>query len=114
MRIPIFIIVLGLLAWNPLAAGDPTRPPSPAEIRAWQSGQQVQDTQTTWRLQSVLISEHRRVAIINNQRHQVGDRLAQARIIAIEPGEVTLEQAGERFTLTIASRTQGVRRTSND
>lgn len=114
MRALIFITITGLLVASPPVLGDPTRPPTPAEIRAWQSGESSEDTQSGWQLQSVLVSEDRRVAIINGRRHHTGDRIGAARITAINPGEVTLEQAGEHFSLTIANRTHGVRRTPND
>lgn len=88
---------------------DPTRPPSPAEIRAWFQSDSATPARRAWQLQSVLLSEHRSVAIINGQRLGVGDRIDQAEIVAIEPGRVVLDHAGERISLTINSDTKPVR-----
>ena len=114
MRMTILIAITGFLITVNPAHGDPTRPPSPAEIRAWQAGRTADAPETSWQLQSVLISDTREVAVINGQRYRAGDRVGQARVVAIEPGQVTLDHDGERFLLTIASRTHRVRRTPNN
>ena len=113
MRLILLTAITALAFLCQPAHGDPTRPPTQAEISAWQSGRTVEDTGADWQLQTVLISEARRVAVINGQRYRTDDRIGSARIIAIDPGRVTLERDGEQFSLTIASRTQGVRRTPN-
>ena len=113
MRMILFISVIGLLFAGTPAHGDPTRPPTPSEIRAWQAGRTADEPGAEWHLQSVLISDTRRVAVINGQRYRAGDRIGPARVLAIEPGQVILEHDGDRFSLTIASRTQRVRRTPN-
>ena len=89
------------------AVEDPTRPPSPAEIRAWfGDAGDPSGAEPALRLQSVLISESRRVAIINDRRVGPGERVAGAKITAIEPGRVVLERDGETLILTISSRRQ--------
>lgn len=116
MRIlPVLLLMIAgtSIAANVLA--DPTRPPSPAEIRAWfDRDTGADETPTHWRLQSVLLSEHRRIAIINNRRVGVDDRIDQARIVAIEPGRVILDHHGEQIILTIESRIESVRKPLGD
>ncbi|QKK02566.1 MAG: GspB domain-containing protein [Pseudomonadota bacterium] len=88
------------------AAGppDPTRPPDSAEISAWFGAPADGEREQPYRLQSVLISPQRRIAVINGQRVQIGDRLGSARVNAIEPDGVVLEAAGNQRFLTLANR----------
>lgn len=109
MRFLFCLILLAAITTGSTVAADPTRPPSPAEIRAWFEGDSDAPGASTLRLQSVLLSEYRRVAIINGQRLGVGDRIDQAEIVAIEPGRVILNRAGETISLTINSRIESVR-----
>jgi|GEM_PF-719325 len=82
---------------------DPTRPPSRAEIEAWfGTGPQVRDA-APFRLQSILLSPTRRVALIDDQRLRVGERIGTARVMSIEPGRVVLEQDGNSIVLEIAT-----------
>lgn len=116
MRVlPALLIILASASVTAVALADPTRPPSPAEIRAWFDRDNDRDEQRIrWRLQSVLLSEQRRVAIINNQRVGVDDRIGPARVTAIEPGRVVLDHDGEQIVLTIDSRIQSVRKPPRD
>lgn len=82
------------------ATPDPTRPPGPEEIRAWRDEASGQ-ARAAWRLESVLISERRRVAVINGHTVGVGDTVDQARVTAISPGGVRLEADGESVELTL-------------
>lgn len=81
------------------ATPDPTRPPTAAEIRAWRAGNDGGGT--TWRLESVLISDNRRVAVINGETVGVGDRVNGARVTAISAGSVSLEDNGKAVELTL-------------
>jgi MSHA biogenesis protein MshK len=86
------------------AAADPTRPPTPAEIRAWYGEDSGQPDETRWRLQSILISDTRRVAVINDQRVRIGDSVNLARVTQIGPHQVVLVDASdESFTLHLES-----------
>lgn len=94
------ISVLGR-AGGPAAAGDPlaglpdpTRP-TPATPAP---GPATEDKTV---LQSTLISPHRRLAIINGRRYRPGDALDGARIVAIRPYEVVLQDAGGRRLLRL-------------
>lgn len=111
------IIIIVFLAASGTAwpADDPTRPPSPAEIRAWFAGDSGDGTRaTSWTLQSVLISDARSVAVINDQRVQVGDSIGGADVVVIEPARVVLEHDGEQISLTIDNRLHSVRQPSSD
>ncbi len=88
-----------LIAGNSAAGPDPTRPPTPNEIRAWRG--QGGDQAATWRLESVLISEHRRVAVINGHTVGTGDQVDGAVVTAIAAGSVRLEASGETVELTL-------------
>ncbi|MFW5927547.1 MAG: hypothetical protein ACOCSR_05790 [Wenzhouxiangella sp.] len=103
------------LAVPAVSADDPTRPPSPAEIRAWFEGDRVaDDPRSPWKLQSVLIAENRRVAVINDRRVKIGDHVADAEVIEIEPGRVVLRHDDREVSLNIDNRMQSVRQPSND
>lgn len=103
-------LALGLATSSSAAEppGDPTRPPTAAEIRAF-LGQEPGPTETAtqqWQLQSILIADQRRLAIINGRRVGVGDYIDAARVTAIAPGRVELHHRSERIVLTLASRRQ--------
>lgn len=94
-------LVAGLTVAGAIGAvPDPTRPPAPDEIRAWRDKASGQ-TRSTWQLESILISEQRRVAVINGRTVSVGDTVDQARVMAIAPGSVSLEAEGETVELTL-------------
>jgi MSHA biogenesis protein MshK len=93
-----------LLAVSSLAAGaalaqplsDPTRPPSregAAELR--------QADVRGSRLQSVLISPARSVAVIDGRTVRVGERVGDATVVSIAASEVTLQRGSGRETLTL-------------
>jgi MSHA biogenesis protein MshK len=82
---------------------DPTRPPSPAEIRAF-FGAEPAAGHPSYQLQSILLSDERRVAIINGRRVSEGHVINQAEVVTIEPGRVVLRRDGKSIVLTIASR----------
>src|SRR6056297_788463 len=91
---------LFLLAFD-VAAADPTRPPSAAEIEAWLRGETVAqaEAEVVYQLQSVLLSDQRRIAVINGQHLTIGDAIDGARVDTIEAGRVVLEYNGESLPL---------------
>jgi MSHA biogenesis protein MshK len=86
-------VLAGAALAQPLA--DPMRPPmrGPAELR--------QSEAPSTRLQSVLISPGRNVAVIDGRAIRVGERVGDAILVSIEPSEVTLQRGAalERLTL---------------
>ncbi|NEZ03706.1 hypothetical protein G4Y73_05995 [Wenzhouxiangella sp. XN201] len=83
---------------------DPTRPMSEVEIRAWLDQSAGKESERPGlRLQSILLSDSRQLAIINGQRVAVGDQIENARVQAIEPGRVRLERDGETILLELNS-----------
>lgn len=86
-------LTLGAALAQPLR--DPTRPPSPGGEPAHA------EAVAPSRLQSVLISPYRSVAVIDGRAVTLGDRVGAARVVAISPAEVTLEQGASRQTLKL-------------
>lgn len=76
------------------ARRDPLKPPGEvrtAVVDSFDAG--------AWRLASTLVSDGRRVAIINDRAVRVGDRVEGARVVAIRSGGVELDYRGRRFTI---------------
>lgn len=104
----IFFAILTASAFGNLPA-DPTRPPSAQEIRAFlgQESNAAEPQAQRWQLQSILIADQRRIAIINGRRVSEGDRIDAAEVLTIEPGRVELRHRSETIILTLASRRAG-------
>ncbi len=102
---PRILVLLLILLPVTLAANDPTRPPTAAEIRAWLG--HASDSEAAaedWRLQSILTSDQRRLAIINGQRLRRGERIDSAEVVAIEVDHVVLIDRGREITLFLGHR----------
>jgi MSHA biogenesis protein MshK len=86
-------VLAGAALAQPLA--DPTRPPTQGAAQPRQG-----DAPQT-RLQSVLVSPGRSVAVIDGRAVRLGERIGDATVVSIEPAEVTLQRgaATERLTL---------------
>lgn len=90
------LVLLGyaLLAAGPALAQalrDPTQPPS-----AFESTQgQAEGRPSGPELQSILISPTRKVAIINGQRVQLGEKYGDAKVVKITESEVTLRSGAD-------------------
>jgi len=104
------VAVALLLAVLPVAAqqglGDPTRPTSlaePAPARAVQSGPR-------WRLQSTLVADTRRLAVINGRTVSQGDRIDGAVVREVRQEGVTLEVGDQRVELRIVPGSVNVKR----
>jgi hypothetical protein len=77
------------------ALDDPTRPTAlnaPEPERRSESGPR-------WRLQSTLVADDRRLAIINDRTVGPGDRIDGATVRDVRPDGVTLEVEGRRIEL---------------
>jgi MSHA biogenesis protein MshK len=88
-------LLAGAALAQPLA--DPTRPSTHAQGRAElrQSGPAFS------RLQSVLISGGRSVAVIDGRAVRIGERVGDAILVSIEPSEVTLQRGLTRERLSL-------------
>lgn len=92
------LIALGLLAATAAAAqglSDPTRPPSASAPSAARS------EAPPARLQSVLISPGRKLAVIDGQTVALGGRLGEAIVVAIAPTQVVLQTGASYQTLRL-------------
>ncbi len=78
--------------------GDPMRPPAtPGPSPAQAAG----EVPAAGRLQSVLISPRRRVAVIDGRAVRLGERVGDATLIAISESQVVLQRAEARETLKL-------------
>ena len=68
------------------ALADPTRPPNTMETSAAESGAGTSGPV----LKSILLSSNRRLAVIDGRTVNVGDRVGNARVIAIDTDSVKL------------------------
>ena len=95
------------LAMAQQGLGDPTRPTSLAEpepaARAAVSGPR-------WRLQSTLVADSRRLAVINGRTVAQGERIDGATVREVRQGGVTLEIEGRRVELRVLQGTADVKR----
>jgi MSHA biogenesis protein MshK len=74
---------------------DPTRPPS-AVTR--QDGSETSSSASS-RLQSVLISSTRQVAVIDGRTVRLGERIGDATLVSIAPSQVILQRGAQYETL---------------
>jgi MSHA biogenesis protein MshK len=78
------------------ALGDPMRPPALMGAASETAG-----TPGGMVLQSTIMSRGRRIAMIDGKSMNVGDRIGEARIVAINPDSVTLREAGATRVLRL-------------
>lgn len=93
------LIGLALLACTGLAGaqqlGDPTRPTALDEVEPAARA----ETGPRWRLQSTLVADSRRLAVINGRTVAAGDRIDGAVVREVRQEGVTLEIDGRRVEL---------------
>lgn len=82
---------------------DPTRPPielNAAPLSVAQPTKKITiPTEPIFTLQSIMISPTRKFAVINGITVNVGDTVKGAKVMAIEPNSVNLNQKGKRIQL---------------
>jgi MSHA biogenesis protein MshK len=104
------IAACGLLAASSAfaqALSDPTRPPS----FSGDSGRSAAAAAPASRLQSVLISPGRKLAVIDGRTVALGERIGDATLFAIAPTEVTLQKGAGYQTLKLypgVEKSQGI------
>ena len=95
------LLVCGLAATPATAAeplADPMRPPTAhPEARVPDAGERIERLELT----STVVGPDRRIAVIDGRRLRVGDRIAGARVTAIEPASVRLVADGRGYTLRL-------------
>lgn len=91
-RVASFAVVLVVLTDVPRAQGltDPTRPPG-AGVSVEQPGAAGSAGAAANRLQSVLISSGRRIAVIDGVPVAVGGKIGEATLVRVSEGEVLLK-----------------------
>ncbi|MFC3678689.1 hypothetical protein [Bacterioplanoides pacificum] len=96
---PLMMALLTLFMAVGVQAADPTRPP------AWlQRGTAVAPVLAprSYVLQQILIQGERRRAVINGRLLQPGDTIDDARVVAVNPTNVTLKTARQQLTISLA------------
>jgi type II secretory pathway component PulC len=98
MRYQIISVVLGLfLMQQAFAINDPMRPPVSV------TGSGKMKTSPVWVLNSVLTSNQRKVAIINQIPVLVGESVNGARVMSIRDDRVLMSQDGKQFEIKLYS-----------
>lgn len=78
---------------------DPTKPPAGiSDVAA------AEKDAVGFDLQSIIISNSRRMAIINNRLVKVGDNIGGAKVVAIERNAVVLSVAGRKLIIHLFKR----------
>jgi MSHA biogenesis protein MshK len=80
---------------------DPTRPPQSAASQETEAGREAKGAKPQPRLQSVLISPRRKLAVIDGRTVRLGGEIDGARVVAITEGSVTLRRGAETYTLSL-------------
>ncbi len=89
-------LALALSLGTAHALDDPMRPPL---VRSAPSEGATAAPQQRYQLTSTLVSAQRRIAVINGRRLTVGERIGNARLVAVESDRAILSEAGRTFTL---------------
>ncbi len=80
---------------------DPTRPPSSESMTGQGKPGTAHEQRPGMVLQSTMISRDERSAVINGKTLTEGERIGAATLVAINPYEVTLSQAGREIALRL-------------
>ncbi|NOX43993.1 MAG: hypothetical protein GXP19_09715 [Gammaproteobacteria bacterium] len=84
------------------AIDDPTRPPGLNSVPARPASMVKKGPR--WVLSSTLVSPERRAAVINDRVVVLGDRVAGATVVKIEPSTVHLRSGGNDVTLVLLKK----------
>lgn len=99
------LATLALAAWPAAhaqpALSDPTRPPNVLPGAARDASQPADAPATASRLQSVLISPHRRLAVIDGRTVPLGGKVDDATLVQIAETHVLLKRGDEVKTLEL-------------
>lgn len=92
------LLVLGGPALAQSGFGDPTRPTSLSEPEP-ERERVVEGPR--WRLQSTLVADQRRLAVINGRTVVQGSQVDGARLVEVRQDGVTLEADGQRIDVRL-------------
>ena len=93
--IAVFLMCVAAPSVAQTGFGDPTRPTSMSEPEPDRAAVQG----PRWRLQSTLVADNRRLAVINGRTVVQGARVDGAKLLEVRQDGVTLEQDGQRIDL---------------
>ena len=91
----VLLLVGAGLAGGAHALKDPTQPTDPAHYFKTPENHVT----SNWRLQSILSSPQRRIAVINGTRVKEGDQIGTAKVVRISESHVLLNNRGRTLTL---------------
>ena len=101
LRATIVLALLPVAAWPAAHAqtglADPTRPPSVVAGASSDGGPRAAES----RLQSVLISPTRRLAVIDGRTVALGEKVGEATLVQVAETQVTLKLGNELKTLEL-------------
>ena len=83
------------------ALRDPTRPPN---ISEFEQVKQHVSASSPYALTAILLAKGRRIAVINGEPVQAGDRVSNAKVTSILRDKVVLRAGGENLTLRLIPR----------
>lgn len=102
--IPIAALFLfGMGACLPAIASGPLPDPTRPVVFPGTGAERGDAQPAKWSLTSVLIAPGRRVAVINGQVVQVGEKVNGARLVSVDPGSALLYCAGQKIQLKLIS-----------
>lgn len=102
MRNPLRTIALAMLVAGTFSApvdatdvaSDPMRPDTLRQVSA--------RTTAVYRVNAIIVSDERRIAIVNGRRVGVGDAVGTAQVVSITRSEVILDVDGSRQSLSVS------------
>lgn len=92
LRNQMFALLLIVVSGSALAFQDPTQPVGAVAVH---------NSQQQLKLESVLLSGERKVAVINGKAYQQGERVNGALLKSIKKRSVILEKGNQQETLTL-------------
>ena len=90
------VLAAGVAAAEELPVRDPMRPFAVAPASG---GATPSATGPRFALTGVVLAPDRRVAVVNGKPYLLGDKVAGAKIVAIEPNAVRLDDAGREVVI---------------
>ena len=95
------VALLALLAGGVAAAEElPVRDPMrPFSVAIATGGGAQAATGPRFKLTGVVLAPERRVAVVNGKAYLLGDKVAGAKIVAIEPNAVRLDDSGRELVI---------------